>query len=230
MDDDEKVRRNVMAVGGLVVVSEWLGTPLSAVVDRLLFGSYTSTPHKVDPHHLWVAILATLLYFSARYWYSEERSAAYAELLDIQSVRHKRGIEHLLINSCRRFVATGRQPAIFTTELEPPAGHFQFADPVTGTPIPLQSLKLISITPLLPPIGPHLEGALSFEYRFMGSGVSGIGSTRDLAYAIRGGLRLKLASAAWSLAVIERPLTRLFVPICVLAVALIVAVRHLVAA
>lgn len=87
MDDDEKVRRNLMISSFAVLLFFWLNLPEGAIVKRILGDDYETS---ISPMKLWIAIAAVLIYQIVRFTASLLESDTYALMRDkFSRARHK---------------------------------------------------------------------------------------------------------------------------------------------
>jgi hypothetical protein len=66
MDDDDKVRRNLVVFSGGVLLLSWLAVPLTSVTERLI-GPVTGW--QINPNRAWAAAGVTLVYLAARFYF-----------------------------------------------------------------------------------------------------------------------------------------------------------------
>lgn len=79
MDDDDKIRRNLIVTSAVVIGVAWFDVSLPDMLERLFSvkSAAGSPPVKVADWKVWVAALAMLLYMAWRYRWSEEVEKAW---------------------------------------------------------------------------------------------------------------------------------------------------------
>lgn len=78
MDEDDKVRRNLVVFSAAVCLFTFIQLPIAQVVSGTLKGAGQWTP---DPWRLWAVVLVVLIYLFMRYRFSENFSPAFAPML-----------------------------------------------------------------------------------------------------------------------------------------------------
>lgn len=118
MDDDDKVRRNLVVASSIILLAAWLGMPLAAVAERML-GISAGSPatFSLNPNRFWSATLFVILYFFLRYRFSGEARRA------VRAFRRERRLilKHKISNTVSRLVATfsrtGKDSDVFNNQL-----------------------------------------------------------------------------------------------------------------
>lgn len=79
MDDDEKVRRNLMISSFAVLLFFWLALPEGVILKRIIGNDYDNS---TNPIRLWCAILVVLIYQLVRFTASLSESSSYTQMRD----------------------------------------------------------------------------------------------------------------------------------------------------
>jgi hypothetical protein len=86
MDDDDKIRRNLVVTSSITILLAWLQVPLAAVANRL-FGT-SADNFAPAAWRVWFAAIAVLLYLSLRFRFSEEVEAGLRALTEARDHRY----------------------------------------------------------------------------------------------------------------------------------------------
>jgi len=87
MDDDDKVRRNLVVASSVTVLLAWLEVPLVAVADRL-FGT-KADGYAPSGWRVWLGALAVLLYLGLRFRFSHEVEQGIKDLQEASQIRYR---------------------------------------------------------------------------------------------------------------------------------------------
>lgn len=113
-DEDEKIRRNLVALSALILIAAWLEIPFSAVVAKFVDGGHIAP----EAYKLWVVGFALLIYMGLRYSFSPE-GARYESA--IQDDLRRMQLD-MALNMAQRqvdaFVKSGAEPAILVGNLK----------------------------------------------------------------------------------------------------------------
>jgi hypothetical protein len=118
MDDDDKVRRNLVVASSIVLLAAWLGMPLATLAERML-GVSAGSPatFTLSPSRFWSAALFMLVYFIVRYRFSSEaRKALRAFRRERQLILNHKASRYLA-NRVSRLSRTGKDSIIFNHRL-----------------------------------------------------------------------------------------------------------------
>ena len=112
-DEDTKIRRNLVVVSAVIVVSAWLEIPFSSLLSKFL-DSEAAPP---EVYKFWTVGFAMMIYFGLRYTFSKEggdyKSSIEKELLYFRDQK-----AHLLLQrQTRKFTRTGKDPQAFSEKL-----------------------------------------------------------------------------------------------------------------
>lgn len=112
-DDDQKIRRNLVAFSSAVLLLAWLDIPFSALLGKLI-DVKVSQP---SDSRLWIAGLVVLTYLGIRYSFSAEGRKYRDELnRELQSIKVGTAIA-LAQRQADYFSWTGHEPSVFSGKL-----------------------------------------------------------------------------------------------------------------
>lgn len=78
MDDNDKIRRNLVVTSTVVIAIAWLDIPIPLLIDRLT-SLKTANGFEIGPWKIWALVLVVLSYFAWRYRWSEEFTKGWLE-------------------------------------------------------------------------------------------------------------------------------------------------------
>lgn len=113
-DDDLKIRKNLVLVSAVVILTMWLEIPFSAFAAKLIGPEY-ATPSE---HKIWIVGLAILCYFAARYRFTDDgvmlKSSVGKEAQSMRkSLAHQMG-QH----AADYYTKTGKKTQVFGSQLD----------------------------------------------------------------------------------------------------------------
>lgn len=113
-DEDDKIRRNLVALSTIILIAAWLEIPFSAVVTKFVDGAHVF----LDPYRLWCVGFALLIYLGLRYRFSPE-GARYDSAIkaDLSRVRLDMAL-NLVQRQVNNFVKTGAEPEVLLDSLK----------------------------------------------------------------------------------------------------------------
>lgn len=76
MDDDDKIRRNLVMASSAVILYYWLELPPGAIVSRVLG---VTVAYSVDAYRIWLALFLVLAYFCYRFYFAVAHSEVVSE-------------------------------------------------------------------------------------------------------------------------------------------------------
>ncbi|HEY5581239.1 MAG TPA: hypothetical protein VIK56_08755 [Rhodoferax sp.] len=113
MDDDEKVRRNLVVVSAVILVSAWLDIPFSALIEKLVGQKYPSP----DIFRIWILGFAVMIYTGVRYRFSSE-GAQYSSEIQGELQRMREALTYVEVQKqADAYSKTGREPTVFGGKL-----------------------------------------------------------------------------------------------------------------
>ena len=78
MDDDDKIRRNLVVTSTVLIAIAWLDVPLPLLLEKAF--SFKSTPDfEIRSWKIWVLVLSILAYFAWRYRWSDDFTEGWKE-------------------------------------------------------------------------------------------------------------------------------------------------------
>lgn len=115
MDDtDDKARRNLVIVAGVICMCALAGLPLEVVVDRILgVGHDTYKDLKVSPVRLWLCVLLVLIYLATRYRFAEETATQLSNAKLEWGLLLAQGCEREVRAALSRLNRTGADSPVF---------------------------------------------------------------------------------------------------------------------
>lgn len=118
MDDDDKVRRNLVVASSIILLAAWLGMPLAAVAERML-GISAGSPatFSLSPNRFWSATLFVILYFFLRYRFSSEARRAVRAFRRERQLIFKHRASNFLAKLVATFSRTGKDSGVFNNKL-----------------------------------------------------------------------------------------------------------------
>lgn len=90
VDDDEKIRRNIVVASAAVILASWLRLPLTDIGERFLSVKASCEAVGVSEFRVWAAVLAILAYLGLRYFWSKEVIEAREDLQNAYETYYKK--------------------------------------------------------------------------------------------------------------------------------------------
>lgn len=113
-DEDEKIRRNLVALSAVILISTWLEIPLSAVAAKFVDNS----THVIEAYKLWAVGFALLIYMGLRYLFSSE-GTRYKSAIQSDLTRRQLDMALGLVQrQMDAFVRSGVEPAVLVGNLK----------------------------------------------------------------------------------------------------------------
>ena len=149
MDEEDKVRRNVVIASAIVLLCAFLKVSIPALVARI-GTSYSTPPLVLEPIRLWAATVVILLYLVLRFRFSKHTAEARSEMkVEWEAIKsdYARSTIHLHL---RRLNAKGTNSKLFASDLSAVAEaerretQLQFAQ--LGRVYGLPTLQAASVT------------------------------------------------------------------------------------
>jgi hypothetical protein len=111
MDDDDKVRRNLIATSAIIIAVAWFDVSLPDLLERLF--SVKGTPASGKPladWKVWIAALVVLCYLAWRFRWSDEVERARKQFAD--SVQERYGVlfQRVYLRNVAKWIQAGRIP------------------------------------------------------------------------------------------------------------------------
>jgi hypothetical protein len=113
MDEDDKVRRNLVIVSSAILLTAWLGVPTSRLIEKAL----SSGPVELDAGRVWSALLFVLWYLFLRYHFSRDRKKIAVEFERDYGWIAQRRVERAVRRAAAYFSRTGKNCGIFQEHL-----------------------------------------------------------------------------------------------------------------
>ena len=177
MDDDDKIRRNLVMASTAILILAWLDLPAGLIAQRLLAvpGSDATV---VQPVRIWIATLAVMAYLGVRYRFREGQEKYVQAVGDeaLQNLRWK--LASLLEDRAGKTISSGGRKYPFLTSIEVldadgklalptaesvqlslPANLRAIAMPFDGTPTRVGKLGLLITGGSSPPV----QSSLTYE-------------------------------------------------------------------
>ncbi len=109
MDDDDKIRRNLVVVSAGIVLTAWLELPVGKAISDVL-----KVPGwEADKLRLWAAVLAVLVYLAYRFQFSEAGKTAFWKCEEERRRRIEGRIPMILATELPRAFGTSEIPSFF---------------------------------------------------------------------------------------------------------------------
>jgi hypothetical protein len=108
-DEDEKIRRNLVAASFLTIVSAWFDIPFIKLAIKALDSDVVAIPE----WRLWVAGLSVFAYLLYRYRFSKEGNAYVYAVLEEVRKQHFLKVGSFVERQAQRFERTGAEHKIF---------------------------------------------------------------------------------------------------------------------
>jgi hypothetical protein len=89
MDDDDKIRRNLVVTSFLILIAAWFNIQVNTTQQNILFKVFTTKPLAIQ--NVWTIALIVLTYFSIRFFHSDQFSAQWESIkLDFYKIRKEK--------------------------------------------------------------------------------------------------------------------------------------------
>jgi len=225
LDEDDKIRRNLVVASVAVVLVWWLDVPLSLILAK--FGD-TGRPLPFVAWRVWAAVLVILLYLILRYRFAPDTTEAIRMLRE--NWRHRRNLETqaLLRRQLARFTKTGADSSVFAARL--PQLVENYAREVAGhrnqqlLEVPRPTLTIFSFK-----AGDDWGGRIEIQMRWAAAGSHAGGDRRaEIDFLFEGTNKAYvLLRTTAHIAVYSEGSTRLLLPALFVYVALLIVLANL---
>lgn len=112
--DDDKARRNLVLVSAAILLTGWLGLPLTDIAERVL---NIKTAGKIDPFRAWLAVMAVMLYLAYRFTFSPDEQAARDAWYTDWTQQRQAFQRRTLMRHLRRALMSGEDSHLFGNTL-----------------------------------------------------------------------------------------------------------------